>query len=148
MCLYRFYVTSRNAPADRVRAFTQQTGSNIMILARIATAALTATLVIAGVQAHAAGEPKGAPTVVLVHGAFADSSSWNGVAERLKGHGLQVIAAANPLRGVADDARYVSSIVDSIPGPVVLVGHSYGGAVITNVATQDPKVKALVYVAA
>jgi len=118
-----------------------------MTFKNLAIAALTAAIATSGMTGHAA-EPKGSPTVVLVHGAFADSSSWNGVAERLKAHGLQVIAAANPLRGVADDARYVSSIVDSIPGPVVLVGHSYGGAVITNVVTHEPKVKALVYVAA
>jgi pimeloyl-ACP methyl ester carboxylesterase len=85
---------------------------------------------------------------VLVHGAFADSSSWNGVAAQLAAKGHKVVAAANPLRGVADDARSVSSLLDAIPGPVVLVGHSYGGAVISNVIRQDHKVKALVYVAA
>lgn len=104
-------------------------------------AALTASVALSGAQAAAPS-----PTVVLVHGAFADSSSWNGVAAQLEADGLKVVAAANPLRGVANDARYVSSLVDSIPGPVVLVGHSYGGAVISNV--RDPKVKALVYVAA
>lgn len=110
-------------------------------------AAITAAIAISGVQAHAA-EPTPSPTVVLVHGAFADSSSWNGVAARLKADGINVVAAANPLRGVAADARYVSSIVDAIPGPVVLVGHSYGGSVISNVTARDQKVKALVYVAA
>lgn len=108
-------------------------------------AALTASLAISGAQAQAA-EPS--PTVVLVHGAFADSSSWNGVTAQLEAKGLKVVAAANPLRGVANDARYVSSLVDAIPGPVVLVGHSYGGAVISNVTSQNQKVKALVYVAA
>ncbi len=110
-------------------------------------AALTAITAISGAQVHAA-EPTQSPTVVLVHGAFADSTSWNGVAERLQAHGVKVVAAANPLRSVADDARYVSSLVDAIPGPVVLVGHSYGGAVIGNVTAQEKKVKALVYVAA
>lgn len=108
-------------------------------------AALTASLAISSAPAQSA-EPS--PTVVLVHGAFADSSSWNGVAAQLEAKGHKVVAAANPLRGVTDDARYVSSLVDSIPGPVVLVGHSYGGAVISNVIRQDHKVKALVYVAA
>lgn len=110
-------------------------------------AALTAATALSGAQTHAA-EPAHSPTVVLVHGAFADSTSWNGVAERLQKDGIKVIAAANPLRSVAEDARYVSELVDSIPGPVVLVGHSYGGAVISNVTPREPKVKALVYVAA
>jgi len=92
--------------------------------------------------------PSTRPTVVLVHGAFAESSSWEEVVARLLAKGLPVIAAANPLRGVRSDAAYVASIVDSIPGPVVLVGHSYGGSVITNVAAAKGNVKALVFVAA
>lgn len=88
------------------------------------------------------------PTIVLVHGAFADSSSWNGVVARLSKKGYAVLAAANPLRSVAGDASYVASVVDSVPGPVVLVGHSYGGAVITSAAIGRPQVKSLVYVAA
>jgi pimeloyl-ACP methyl ester carboxylesterase len=85
------------------------------------------------------------PTVVLVHGAFADSSSWNGVAERLSGEGLPVVAFAAPLRGVAADAALLDDLLRSIEGPVVLVGHSYGGAVITNTGAGD--VLGLVYVA-
>lgn len=85
------------------------------------------------------------PTVVLVHGAFADSSSWNGVAERLSGEGHRVIAFAVPLRGVATDAALLDDLLRSIEGPVVLVGHSYGGAVITNTEAAD--VRGLVYVA-
>ncbi|MFJ9098351.1 alpha/beta fold hydrolase [Streptomyces sp. NPDC102405] len=88
------------------------------------------------------------PTVVLVHGAFADSSSWDGVISRLERRGYPVIGVANPLRGLADDSAYVSSVLDTIPGPVILVGHSYGGAVITDAAVDHPNVKALVYVAA
>lgn len=88
------------------------------------------------------------PTIVLVHGAFADSSSWNGVVARLSADGFKVVAAANPLRGVASDARYVASVLDSIAGPVVLVGHSYGGTVISGAAVSKPQVKSLVYVAA
>ncbi|MFI9560442.1 alpha/beta fold hydrolase [Nonomuraea endophytica] len=88
------------------------------------------------------------PTVVLVHGAFADASGWNGVIARLQAAGYPVIAPANPLRDLTGDAAYVSSVIKTIPGPVVLVGHSYGGAVITNAAAGNPNVKALVYVAA
>jgi len=90
----------------------------------------------------------GAPTVVLVHGAFADASSWNGVIERLQARGVQVTAAANPLRGVAADSAYLASVVNQLEGPVLLVGHSYGGAVITNAATQARNVVGLVFVAA
>ena len=89
-----------------------------------------------------------AATVVLVHGAFADSSSWNGVISRLLAHGYPVVAAANPLRGLKADAEYVAGVLKSVPGPIVLVGHSYGGAVITNAATGNGDVVALVYVAA
>ncbi|MFG2440634.1 alpha/beta fold hydrolase [Streptomyces sp. NPDC048508] len=88
------------------------------------------------------------PTVVLVHGAFADSSGWSEVVARLRHDGYPVIAAANPLRGLDSDAAYVSSLLDSIPGPVILVGHSYGGEVITNAAVGHANVKALVYIAA
>lgn len=88
------------------------------------------------------------PTVVLVHGAFADASSWNGVIKNLHTQGYDVIAAANPLRSVEGDAAYVNSLVKSINGPVVLVGHSYGGSVITDAAAGADNVKALVYVAA
>lgn len=90
---------------------------------------------------------KGEPTVVLVHGAFADSSSWNRVIDKLSDRGLRVIAASNPLRGVVSDAASVSAIVRSVSGPVVLVGHSYGGPVVTEAANDAGNVKALVYVA-
>ena len=88
------------------------------------------------------------PTVILVHGAFAESASWNGVTSRLIDQGYPVVAAANPLRGVANDAGYVSDIIEHTAGPIVLVGHSYGGSVITNAVKGSSKVKALVYVAA
>jgi pimeloyl-ACP methyl ester carboxylesterase len=88
------------------------------------------------------------PTVVLVHGAFADSSSWDAVVSRLEGQGYPVIGVANPLRGLAEDSAYLSSVLDTIPGPVVLAGHSYGGAVITDAAAGHSNVKALVYIAA
>ncbi|MFJ9721404.1 alpha/beta fold hydrolase [Streptomyces sp. NPDC101209] len=88
------------------------------------------------------------PTIVLVHGAFADASSWNGVVDKLLEHDYPVIAVANPLRGLTTDADYVRQIVTSVEGPVVLVGHSYGGSVISNAAKGLPEVKALVFVAA
>jgi pimeloyl-ACP methyl ester carboxylesterase len=87
------------------------------------------------------------PTVVLVHGAFAESASWNDVIRHLQDQGYTVIAAANPLRSVSGDAEFVASILEAVEGPVVLVGHSYGGAVITNAARDNENVKALVYVA-
>jgi pimeloyl-ACP methyl ester carboxylesterase len=88
------------------------------------------------------------PTVVLVHGAFADSGSWDGVMSALRDADLPVVAAANPLRGIAADARAVSDLVRSIDGPVVLVAHSYGGAVITNVDPDAGEITGLVYVCA
>ena len=88
------------------------------------------------------------PTVVLVHGAFADSSGWNDVVERLQSEGVQVTAASNPLRGISIDSAYIASLLEQIPGPVLAVGHSYGGAVITNAATNADNVVGLVYVAA
>jgi pimeloyl-ACP methyl ester carboxylesterase len=89
-----------------------------------------------------------APTVVLVHGAFADGSSWNGVIERLQARGVLVKAPPNPLRGISIDSAYLASVFDQTPGPVLAVGHSYGGAVITNAATRADNVVGLVYVAA
>lgn len=87
------------------------------------------------------------PTVVLVHGAFAESASWNDVIPILHEQGLTAVAVANPLRSVAGDAAYVRDVVAAIDGPVVLVGHSYGGMVITEAAADNAKVAALVYVA-
>ena len=87
-------------------------------------------------------------TVVLVHGAFADASSWNGVVARLQAAGLEVRAPANPLRGISHDAAYLASFLRQIPGPVLAVGHSYGGAVISNAATDASNVVGLVFVAA
>ena len=87
-------------------------------------------------------------TVVLVHGAFADASSWTGVIERLQKAGVQVTAPANPLRGIASDSAYIASFLNQIPGPVLAVGHSYAGAVISTAATNAKNVVGLVYVAA
>ena len=87
------------------------------------------------------------PTIVLIHGAYADSSSWNGVIEPLAGNGHRVIAWANPLRSIATDAAALADLVRSLDGPVLLAGHSYGGAVMTNVGPDAGDVVGLVYVA-
>ena len=90
----------------------------------------------------------GTPTVLLVHGAFADSSGWDGVIERLQAAGVPVRALVNPLRGLAADSAYVASAMEQTPGPVLAVGHSYGGAVVTNAAAKAGNVVGLVYIAA
>ena len=90
--------------------------------------------------------PQTKPTIVLVHGAFANSSSWEGVTRILLADGYPVVAAANPLRGLQSDADYVNAVLNSIQGPIVLVGHSYGGMVITNAVKDNSNVQALVYV--
>jgi len=93
-------------------------------------------------------DPTNTPTVVLVHGGFADSSYWVPVIEDLQAHNIPVLAPANPLRGLAHDAAYTASFVDQLEGPVLLVGHSYGGAVITEAGAKSGNVVGLVYVAA
>ncbi|MFE2823371.1 alpha/beta fold hydrolase [Streptomyces sp. NPDC059271] len=90
----------------------------------------------------------GKPTIVLVHGAFAESASWNGVISALLADGFPVLAVANPLRGVAYDANYLRAVLAGITGDIVCVGHSYGGFVTSNGATDNPQVKALVFVGA
>ena len=118
-----------------------------------ATAAAVSALTLSlPVTAHASAQrpdwrtPK--PTIVLVHGAWADASGWTPVIERLEDAGYTVDAPPNPLRGLAYDSDYIRSVLNQIKGPIVLVGHSYGGAVITNAAVGDHNVKALVYIAA
>jgi len=118
-------------------------------------AALTITVVIAGtvaaIAAASAQRTRSAqsqkPTIVFVHGGWADSSGWNGEITRLQQLGYTTIAPANPLRGLASDADYIRSLLLTIKTPIVLVGHSYGGAVISNAAVGVPNVKALVYIA-
>ncbi len=99
-------------------------------------------------SAESSQRTDGKPTIVLVHGAFADGSSWNGVIERLQHQEYSVVAPANPLRGLAADSAYLASVVDQLDGPVLLVGHSYAGALITNAATDAANVVGLVFVAA
>ena len=86
------------------------------------------------------------PSVVLIHGAWADGSSWSRVVSLLQTHGYTVYVPPNPLRGLTSDSAYIASFLQTITGPIILVGHSYGGAVITNAATGNPNVKALVYI--
>jgi len=111
----------------------------------IGAAALPATATPTVETAKPSG-PK--PTIVLVHGAFADSSGWNAVGTALQLEGYPVIAFSNPLRGLTYDSEYLKQFLSTLPGPLVLVGHSYGGALITNAATGNPNVKSLVYIAA
>ena len=114
------------------------------LLAGTAGAATGAVLAEPAALAHR----RPAPTVVLVHGAFANASGWYEVAAELTRAGYPVIAPPNPLRGVAADAAYLASILATLSGPLVLVAHSYGGMVVSNAATGNANVKALVYVAA
>lgn len=119
-----------------------------MRIIRFARAALVmlALLATAAAMTVSPASAKPLPTIVLVHGAFADATSWDGVAANLRGRGYPVVVPDNPLRGPAFDAAAIEKTLAGISGPVVLVGHSYGGAVITN--AHNPNVKALVYVAA
>ncbi|MET7902988.1 alpha/beta hydrolase [Streptomyces sp. NPDC005355] len=116
-------------------------------------AVLTATTFVAAVPAakarpvasdHAAAKP----TIVLVHGAFADGSCWDAVIHRLQSDGYRVVAPANPLRGLRGDSEYIAGVLKSIRGPIVLAGHSYAGAVISGAAVGNSNVKALVFIAA
>jgi pimeloyl-ACP methyl ester carboxylesterase len=112
--------------------------SVVVLIALIALLASTPS-------ASAAQRERPKATVVLVHGAWADSSSWAAVVRRLQRTGYKVAAPGNPLRGLASDAAYLRSYLATVDGPVVLAGHSYGGAVITNAAADNANVKALVY---
>ena len=112
------------------------------------TGAALVTVAIVPFNGEAKERARDKPTVVLVHGAFAESSSWDGVTRRLLAKGYPVVAAANPLRGVNSDASYVGSVLGAIKGPVILVGHSYAGLIISSAAVGKRNVKALVYVAA
>ncbi|MFC5500706.1 alpha/beta fold hydrolase [Lysinimonas soli] len=114
-------------------------------VAAVAATAL-ASPALASAPAHAT-DPSSRPTIVLEHGAWADSSSWDLVRQQLQHDGYAVLVPPNPLRGLSSDAGYLSTyLAQRTTGPVVLVGHSYGGAVITNAALSDPHVTALVYV--
>lgn len=120
---------------------------------RLAGSAVVATIVTVlaltqapATSAHGSGLDRPKPTVVLVHGAWADATGWSGVIKRLQDDGYTVAAIPNQLRSLSGDAANVRTYLDSLAGPVVLVGHSYGGAVISNAATGAPNVRALVYI--
>jgi pimeloyl-ACP methyl ester carboxylesterase len=117
-----------------------------MRFALLGAAAVVAAAVVPAATASAAPQQAAKPTVVLVHGAFADSSSWSSVVSGLQHDGYTVDVPPNPLRGVASDSAYLASYLKTVSGPLVLVGHSYGGTVITNAATGNDQIKALVYV--
>ncbi len=128
---------------------TEQKSRRRRRLITFATAALTAGVIVAttagGAAAHTTPQqPK--PTVVLVHGAWADSSSWDGVVARLQADGYPVQVFPTPLRGLSSDSDYLRDYLAAVSGPIVLVGHSYGGAVITDAATGNVQVKELVYI--
>jgi pimeloyl-ACP methyl ester carboxylesterase len=114
----------------------------------LAVVAAALVLGAAAVPTGATAAPAPKPTIVLVHGSYADASSWSAVIPRLQKRGYRVVAAANPLRGLPEDSAYLKTTLAQIKGPIVLVGHSYGGMVISNAATGNPNVKALVYIAA
>lgn len=116
----------------------------VVLVAAVASSVFIAT----GAAAAPDNSAQAKPTIVLVHGAWADSSSWNRVIKRLQTDGFTVLAPANPLRSLQSDSAYISSFLAQVSGPVVLVAHSYGGMVITNAANGNSNVKALVYVSA
>ncbi|WP_328885778.1 alpha/beta fold hydrolase [Streptomyces sp. NBC_00316] len=130
-------------------SFLRRARTPLSLMATVGVAgALLAVSVAPATAGKGPSSPGPKPTVVLVHGAFADSTSWNAVVKRLKRDGYPVVAAANPLRGLSSDAAYLKDLLAGIDGPVVLAGHSYGGSVISNAATGTGNVKALVYIAA
>jgi pimeloyl-ACP methyl ester carboxylesterase len=142
------------APGRRGGQVTRRTALSRLagVGATLVTLGVPPSPVFAGQEAQGddmnqAASTSGTPTIVLVHGGFADGSCWNGVIERLQGAGLTTLAPANPQRGVVHDSTYVSNVVQTIAGPVLLVGHSYGGLVITNVGAQVDNAIGLVYVA-
>ena len=137
--------------SDHFSARMQRAGTRVatVVATLLFAYALTACSDASGAATSVAtGRLTAKPTVVLVHGAFADASSYSEVSRRLQNDGYLVLAPANPLRGVGSDTAYLRSILDAIAGPVVLVGHSYGGALIGDAAAGDSRVKALVFVAA
>jgi pimeloyl-ACP methyl ester carboxylesterase len=140
-------VPEPTASLSRRSALGRLAGASAAIAASSVVSSLTTTQ--KGFAMTDATPTAAAPlTVVLVHGAFADGSSWSGVIERLQAQGIAVVAPANPLRGITADSAYTASFLNQIPGPVLAVGHSYGGAVISNAATNAQNVVGLVFVAA
>lgn len=128
-----------------MNSFNLRNGIRLLLIIALFLGTIIITSLGATMNPASAQDSK--PTIVLVHGAFAESSSWNGVLARLIAKGYPTMAVANPLRGVKSDADYVASVLKGIEGSIVLVGHSYGGTVITNAVNDNRNVKALVYVA-
>jgi pimeloyl-ACP methyl ester carboxylesterase len=139
-------------PRCRIKRYPEEIAMKLLAqrltatVVTLATISLTVAVAFAPQRLYAKESPVNKPTVVLVHGAFAGSSSWNRVVAKLLAKGYPAVAVAVPLRGVKSDASYVASLLDAIKGPVILVGHSYGGTIISNAATGKTNVKALVYV--
>ena len=123
---------------------SRHAGRTVLFFALLCSAAIVCSLITPATSAAAPDAVK--PTIVLVHGAWADASSWNGEVDELQAQGYVVRAIANPLENLTTDSADVADFLRSIDGPIVLVGHSYGGSVITNAAAGNPNVKALVYV--
>lgn len=126
---------------------TPLTRRSMLVVTAGAAAAAAVPLTAAPASAASSKADPQDVTIVLVHGAFADASSWSGVVQRLQRRGFRTVAVANPLRNLATDAAYVDAVVRAQPGPVVMVSHSYGGAVTTVAAAGNPAVKAIVYIA-
>ncbi|MFD4922984.1 alpha/beta fold hydrolase [Streptomyces goshikiensis] len=129
-----------------IRRLPRSTGRATVLTALLALGLTLSPAAPSSAASPEAKRPK--PTIVLAHGAFADASGWNDVIHTLQKRGYTVYAPANPLRSLSGDTEYLKSFLATLSGPVVLVGHSYGGAVITGAATGNPAVKALVYIAA
>jgi pimeloyl-ACP methyl ester carboxylesterase len=138
-------MTNRRA---HTRGSRQRRAGTVLVALVLAALCAFAVPAMAGAARPAPATAKAKPTVVLVHGAFTDASSWTGVIERLQHAGYPVLAPADPLRSLSGDSKYIASVLASVKGPVVLVGHSYGGMVISNAAAGDTSVKALVYISA
>jgi pimeloyl-ACP methyl ester carboxylesterase len=135
-------------PNNRTRARILLAGAMAALLLGVVSASGSSASTAAPADDSGPTPSTALPTIVLVHGAFADASGWSAEIARLEQAGYPVIAPADPLRGLTADSDYIRSLLATIPGPVVLVGHSYGGAVITNAARGADNVVALVYVAA
>ncbi|CAM5725680.1 alpha/beta hydrolase [Streptomyces hirsutus] len=132
--------------ASAVHGIRRRTRRLHVTAAGCAVAALCTAPATPALADRGAGGAK--PTIEQAHGAFADGSNWNRVIERLERRGYTVMAPANPLRGLYSDSTYIASVLKSIKGPIVLAGHSYGGAVISTAAAGNPQVKSLVYISA
>jgi len=122
------------------------TGKLAAIVTAVFATALAVVALAGGSTATAARTPPARPTIVLVNGAWANNASWSGVIRRLQNDGYTVVAPPDPLQSLNGDAHTIADLLQTIPGPIVLVGHSYGGMVISNAATGNPHVKALVYI--